>query len=80
MEKYLHTVAEMMALAARTAPKAKGEDFVEIKILSGDDINKLAYAMIEYGEESGKPNYDRDGENVRASAAVLLISLLNPIN
>lgn len=79
MEEYLKTVAGMMAIAARTAPKAKGEDFLEIKILSGEDLAKLADEMIKYGAEYGRPNFDRDGENVRASNAVLLLSLNKPL-
>lgn len=79
MEEYLKTVAGMMAVAARTAPKAKGEDFIEIKILSGADLGKLADVMLQYGLESGKLNFDRDGENVRASDAVLLLSLKEPL-
>ncbi len=75
MDEYLKTVAGMMAIAARTAPKASGNDFIEIKILSGNDLSKLADEMLKFGKESGKPNFDRDSENVRASAAVLLLSL-----
>jgi len=33
LDKLMETVAGMMALAARTAPKAVGADFIEIKIL-----------------------------------------------
>jgi len=71
----LKYVAELMALSARTAPKAKGEDFVTIKVLTGDDIQKLADAMEEFGRESGKANFDRDARNVRDSGAVLLLGL-----
>jgi uncharacterized ferredoxin-like protein len=35
--------------------------------------------MLQYGLESGKLNFDRDGENVRASDAVLLLSLKEPL-
>ena len=80
MEQYMQSIAGMMAVAARTAPKAKGEDFTEIKILSGDDLSRLADEMIKYGEESGKSNFDRDGENVRNSDAVLLLSLKAPVH
>ncbi len=79
MDEYMKTVAGMMAVAARTAPKAKGEDFIEIKILSGKEVTLLADEMIKYGQASGKPNFDRDGENVRQSQAVLLLSLKGPL-
>ncbi|NLA26598.1 MAG: hypothetical protein GX878_04310 [Firmicutes bacterium] len=75
MDSIMETVAKMMALSARTAPKAVGADFVEIKILSGKEIEELAAEMIRYSREEGKHNYDRDGENVRRSGAVLLLSL-----
>ena len=71
----LHTVAELMAIAARTAPKAAGRDFVVTRIVEGDTLGQLADDMVRYGQESGKKNFDRDGENVRRSAAVLLIGL-----
>jgi len=78
MKKHMQEIAGMMAVAARTAPKGKGEDFVEIKVISGDKIAELADAMVKYGEESNKHNFDRDGKNVRNSDAVLLLSLNKP--
>lgn len=72
----MKTVAELMALSAKTAPKAKGQDFIEIKIISGSEqLNRLADEMTRYSEESGKRTFKRDGENVRNSDAVLLLSL-----
>lgn len=72
-------VAEFMALAARTAPKAHGHDFLVMRVLSGEEeLGRLADAMAAYGREAGKQNFDRDGENVRRSDAVLLIALKNP--
>lgn len=71
----LENVAELMAVSARTAPKAGGKDFVEIKVIGEEKIDKLADEMINYGKESGKKNFDRDGENVRKSNQVVLLSL-----
>lgn len=71
----IRTAAELMALAARTAPKAAGKDYLTITILEGETLNRLADDMVLYGRQSGKKNFDRDGENVRQSAAVLLIGL-----
>lgn len=78
LDKTIVQAVEFMALSAKTAPKARGNDFVGIKIVSGEDVAKLADAMVRYGQETGRKNYDRDGENVRNSSAVLLLSLDNP--
>ncbi|MGV8121395.1 MAG: ferredoxin domain-containing protein [Candidatus Xenobiia bacterium LiM19] len=73
--KILENVAEFMELAARTAPKSAGQDYISTAIVKGPDVQKLAEAMVKYGSEKGKKNFDRDGENVRNSEAVLLIGL-----
>jgi len=77
MNDEMKTIAGMMAVAARTAPKAKGEDFLAIKIISDDDVARLADEMIKYGEETNNPGFKRDGENVRNSDSVLILSLEN---
>lgn len=74
----LKTVAELMALSARTAPKASGQDFVELKVVSGSELALLAQEMVKYGLDSGRKNFDRDGKNVSSSEAVLLLSLKGP--
>ncbi|HZK41022.1 MAG TPA: hypothetical protein VFC91_05645, partial [Atribacterota bacterium] len=68
-------VANLMGVAARTAPKSAGKDFVVFKAIYGEEIIKLAKEMVSYGEETGKKNFDRDGDNVKNSLAVLLIGL-----
>ncbi len=68
-------VASMMELAARTAPKARGEDFVEILVLGRDKLEELARGMEKFGLERGRKNFDRDAQNVRNSSAVVLIGL-----
>ena len=69
------TVAEMMAIAAETAPKARGENFVEVKILQGEVLKELAAAMEAFGAKVNKKGFDRDGRNVIKSDAVILIGL-----
>ncbi len=71
----LKTVAELMAVSARTAPKSAGQDFVEIKILDGEEIQDLAEGMVTFGRDRGKANFDRDGKNVGQSEVVVLIGL-----
>jgi uncharacterized ferredoxin-like protein len=73
--KILETIGELMELAARTAPKSAGQDFVLTKLMRGKDIGRLADEMVKYGTKSGKKNFDRDGENVRNSPVVLLVGL-----
>ena len=72
-EKAVLAVAEKMALAARTAPKACGLDLLEIAILSGEDIKKLSGKMKEIGEREDNRTLKRDCENVLSAQAVVLI-------
>ena len=65
----LRIVADMMALAARTAPKSLGKDFVVIRIIEGEAVKALAQRMLAYGQQTGKKNFDRDGANVAAYVA-----------
>jgi uncharacterized ferredoxin-like protein len=71
----LRLVADLMAIAARTAPKAAGKDFVVVRVIEGDAVQSLAHEMCEYGVRTGKKNFDRDGSNVAASDAVVLIGI-----
>jgi len=69
-------VGELMEVAARTAPKAAGEDFVETKLLSDSERVALANDMMRIGKERKIFGFERDGKNVLDSDAVLLIGLL----
>lgn len=71
----MYRIAEFMEVSARTAPKAAGQDYISTKIIDEEDLERLADEMNEYGDRSGKINFDRDGESVRNSEAVLLVSL-----
>ncbi|HBC47962.1 MAG TPA: hypothetical protein DCZ43_13015 [candidate division Zixibacteria bacterium] len=68
-------VAAMMELAARTAPKTRGEDFIKTMIVSGDRLRELSENMVKFGAARKKGGFDRDGSNVAASSAVLLVGL-----
>jgi uncharacterized ferredoxin-like protein len=72
---YLKTIAELMSVAARTAPKSAGQDFVKIAIVGKESLGKLAEAMVAYGVKSGKKNFDRDARSVKNSEAVLLLGI-----
>ncbi len=73
----IETVAKLMEISARTAPKAKGKDYIVTKILTKDEIEQLGKEMIDYGKKNNEKNYTRDGNNVKDSQALLLIGLKN---
>ena len=77
LNEIVQRMTEYMAISAKTAPKAGGIDFVGIKIVKGNKLKELAKAMVDYGEQNNKKDYDRDGKNVMDSDAVLLLSLNN---
>jgi uncharacterized ferredoxin-like protein len=69
--------ASMMAVSARTAPKARGVDSVKTVVLTDRDLEKLAREMEKKVKEKSPelPFFKRDADNVRGSAAVLLIGV-----
>lgn len=69
--------ASMMAVSARTSPKARGGDSVKTVILTDGDLAKLAREMEKKVKEKSPelPFFKRDADNVRGSAAVLLIEV-----
>ena len=77
IQEAIKNVANLMGVSARTAPKSAGKDFVVIKVIYEEEVNRLAEEMVHYGEEFSKKNFDRDGDNVKNSLAVLLILIFN---
>jgi uncharacterized ferredoxin-like protein len=71
----MRTVADLMEIAARTAPKTKGEDFVVVKVLEGKDLQTLADLMFDLARQTGNSDFARDGKNTQASEAVILIGI-----
>ena len=68
-------VAQLMAISATTAPKSKGENFIQTKLLKGGVLKELSDAMFAFGQRTKKKDFDRDSKNVAQSEAVLLIGL-----
>ena len=71
-ERLLQVANEMMT-AARTAPKGKGIDLIEIELVNGDDIHALSDAMLDYSEKTGMKFVTRDAENILHAEAIILI-------
>jgi uncharacterized ferredoxin-like protein len=69
----LISVAKKMMLAARTAPKARGIDHLEIVIVDSQDIEKVSQKMREIGTESELPAFIRDAENILQATVMMLI-------
>ena len=69
-------VGRLMELAARTAPKATGKDFIETLLLDDEQRIRLGEDMVEHGKRHGISHHERDGRNVLDSDAVVLIGLL----
>lgn len=79
-EQAIKNVAEMMMVAARTAPKARGIDNLEIIMIDGADIKQLSTKMLEIFQSTGAPVFQRDATSIlNASAIVLIATKLNPI-
>ena len=70
-------VAGLMALAARTAPKAKGLDVILVRVLTRTELKKLSGAMTAYGETHEHAGFFlRDAQNIAASDACVIIGVL----
>jgi uncharacterized ferredoxin-like protein len=68
----LHVGRQMMT-AARTAPKGKGMDILEIAMLTEGDIRRLSDEMYRLAEETGLKFILRDAANILHAEAILLI-------
>lgn len=66
-------VAKNMALAARTAPKARGINTIEILIVTSGTISQLAHKMKEIGEKYDQAFFVRDAGNLEHAPVVVLL-------
>lgn len=71
--KVIEQIAELMCLAARTAPKARGLDLLEVAIIKGDKLKKLSEKMLKIGEKENNRTFLRDGDNILQAAALVLL-------
>lgn len=59
--------------AIRTAPKARGVDIIEAIMIEGDDIPVLSNQMLQLFEETRRPVFKRDGNNILQADAIILL-------
>ncbi len=79
-ETLLHA-AQLIMAAARTAPKSRGVDILEIQLLTDDDKTKLASQMHVLHKENNLSFFERDAQNILDAGAVILFATINkPLN
>ena len=66
-------VGKQMMIAARTAPKGKGIDNLELILVSGEDLETLASYMEKSVELHGRKFFFRDALNIRQAQAVVVL-------
>lgn len=73
-------VANSMMTAARTAPKGKGYDIIEVAMVTGENIKFLSEAMLKYSQKTGLKFITRDAENILNADAIILIGTKQQIH
>lgn len=71
-EQVLRIGMQMMT-AARTAPKGKGIDIIEVAMVTGEDLKVLSDKMVAMAEELGMKFFLRDADNILSAECVVLI-------
>jgi len=69
----LGQVAELMCLAARTAPKGKGVDNLATMVLEGEEKNRLAAEVRKIGREEELEFFERDAGNIENAPIIMLL-------
>lgn len=72
-KEYMLQAAKQIMLAARTAPKGKGVDIIEIVTLTDEDIDAVSAKMLQLAEETGMKFLIRDSENIQQADAMIVI-------
>ncbi len=71
--EHILQVARQMMTAARTAPKGKGIDIIEVALITDEEIKQLSDTMIAMVEEHGMKFFLRDADNILSAECVVLI-------
>lgn len=72
-KEYMLEAAKQIMLAARTAPKGKGVDIIEIITLSDEDIDAVLEELLRLAEKTGMKFLIRDSENIQSADAMIVI-------
>lgn len=70
-EHVLQAVRQMMT-AARTAPKGKGIDIIEVAMVTDEDIKRLSEELVIMSGETGLKFFLRDADNILQAEAIMI--------
>lgn len=71
--EHVLTAVRQMMTAARTAPKGKGIDIIEMAMVTGEDIHQLSEEMLKVAAETGLKFFLRDADNILSAEAVVIL-------
>lgn len=71
-EHVLQAVRQMMT-AARTAPKGKGIDIIEVSMVTDEDIKHLSEELVIMSGETGLKFFLRDADNILQAEAIMIV-------
>ena len=71
--EHILQAARRIMTAARTAPKGKGIDIIEVALITDEEIKQLSDTMIKMVEEHGMKFFLRDADNILNAECVILI-------
>lgn len=72
LDNLLHA-ADLIATAARTAPKGKGKDLLVTAVVTGEEKDRLCRKMREIALRDEVPFFERDAGGVERVAVLLLL-------
>lgn len=72
-QQLVEEAARQIMIAARTAPKGKGVDVLEVCMITGEEISRLSDETRRIGEETGFKFFLRDSDNILQAEAIILI-------
>ena len=69
-------VAQLMAAAARTAPKGRGIDNIEVIAIDDEPTRKrLIDKMVEISRAEDRPSFERDAGSIRGSPIIMAVGV-----
>ena len=71
--EHVLAAARQLMTAARTAPKGKGIDVIEIATVAGDDLERLSQKMREIGREKQMNFVLRDADNLPQAECAIIV-------